>query len=388
MNYIFLLAGHALNNLTALAVAPLIIKELSLTAWGEFSLFLVASALFSAIYVGKNQSIHSDLIKIIWKRRNKDRVIAIHAGLVFNRIIGRRLYLVTFILLSLIFHETGSFYTMAAIIVGCVNGYLQSVNALARLKHLVFSDYEGYFKYAITIFFGKIIVIYILIISNIDIFYLMIGYTCCNFIEIYTRAANLRCPINQKEISLIQQRSHRLTIPMFFFAGSALVDRFIIEFLFTKEEFGLYNLMMMIIGAIVFAISPLNQFLLNSKTSKMDESRYFILCLIMFLIVAFIGYSLITYTSFLSHSDFSTLLKYHIFYTVIFTAFFQVLTGLTMVKHQKEQNIRFYRFLGIIAAVLNFLFIPSLAHLYEFEGALIGFLIVNFLTFIIAFRYR
>jgi O-antigen/teichoic acid export membrane protein len=256
------------------------------------------------------------------------------------------------------------------------------------LKHLITSEYKSYFKLAAVFFIGKVLTVYLLLLTKIDVYNLIIAYTICNLLEVCARSRLLRNPQRVKHITLLQRRSNRLSFPLFLFVGSVLIDRFIIEYLFTKEHFGIYNLLMMFVSAIVFVMSPLNQFLLNSNNLKMTQQRYIGWCFVLFSIIALIGLPLTHNIPLLADNYFGTISRDHIFFVLLFTAFFQVLTGLTMIKHQRNQNISFYRFLGIITAMLNFLLIPSLAHIYQLGGALIGACIVSFLILVLAQSYR
>mgnify|MGYP007072349721 CR=1 FL=1 len=147
----------------------------------------------------------------------------------------------------------------------------------------------------------------------------------------------------------------------------------------TVEEFGMYNLLMMLVGASVFALSPINQQLLMSGNIIGDLKKYSTNITFAFLTMAVICYS------FYQYIDYSTeyLMAEHLKYIIlgIFISLFQILTGLHMVRHQVNQNIKFYWRLGLLGFAINLIVMPYLVHSYDIEGAIWGMIICSVVLF-------
>jgi hypothetical protein len=380
MVYFYLLIGQALNSFAPLALAPIIIATAGLNEWGKFSLFLLATTFVSAFYTGKIQSMHSDAVRISKKKYLKNQSSQILTGITV-KLLKKNLIILSILLMAyLISNKIENTEKVSILTLGLANGVCQSIIASYRLSHLVAEDYITFTKYAIVFFILKISTVFIALNINQDIQYCILLYLMVNIVEILIRTLLMERIDYSKITSVVSSRSLRLMMPLLFYSLSTIVDRIIIERMMNLTEFGLYNLLMMLIGASVFAFSPLNQKLLMADDLTTKLKNYTINIIKLYIITAFVVYIIINN----SHTIIETIKIENIKLIIIIAivSFFQIITGLNMVRHQVDQNIQFYWRLGIIGFLINIIIMPTLVHFYSIEGAIWGMLICSVVIFL------
>jgi hypothetical protein len=382
MNYIYLLTGQIFNNFVPLALAPIIITAKSIDMWGDFSLYLLAGTVGSAFYVGKIQSLHSDLVRISKNRTIGKYVLFIHTALVLDFLKKNTLLFLFLLSIAYIINEKESLNKISIIVIGLANGICQTFNVLIRLNHLILKKYSHFSIFATIFFLIKMLIVTLSINIFENIIYIIALYTSVNILEATFRCISAGLERNNKVNKILQRRSIRLRIPLLFYCLSIIIDRIIVEEMFSKQEFGQYNLVMMLIGASVFAFSPLNQKLLMFQATNIKLKKYIVLCLLIYSIVSPLVYVLVNY--FIQVADILMLSNVYLYTISTLISLIQVLTGFFMVKQQIQQNISFYWKFGGISLLLNILIIPALVHLYGFSGAIIGLFMCSFIMLILS----